>query len=114
MMDKQCIGAHIREARKAASMTQEQLAEKAGLSVNFVSQLEAGVKGVSLHSLECIASALGVMPEFLIQSNVPDSAVSALLNDCTDGERQVIFDVAWAVKDSLRRHMPVAAKCLNN
>ena len=42
------IGEQIRAAREQARLTQEQLAEAIDVSVQFVSDLERGVVGVSL------------------------------------------------------------------
>ena len=53
---------------------------------------------------ERIAASLDVMPELLIQSEMPNPTMSALLNGCTAAEQQVILDVAQTVKESLRRH----------
>ena len=40
---KQTIGKNIRLARLSSNITQEQLAEKSGLSVRYISQLERGL-----------------------------------------------------------------------
>ena len=46
--------------RNMRGMTQEQLAEKADLSVSYISQVETGIKLVSLQTLERIAASLDV------------------------------------------------------
>jgi transcriptional regulator with XRE-family HTH domain len=60
------LGAAIREQRKRAQLTQEILAEKAGLSVVFISLLENGHRTVSVDALLRIAKALGVRGRDLI------------------------------------------------
>ena len=52
------LAARIRERRKALGLTQEKLAERAGLSVNFLAQLEISYKMPSLRTLVLLASAL--------------------------------------------------------
>lgn len=56
------LGNRIAYFRRQAGMTQEQLAERAGISLGFLSQIEAPnmVMGVSLPTLFSIAEALGV------------------------------------------------------
>jgi transcriptional regulator with XRE-family HTH domain len=54
------LGDNLRSYRKRANLTQEKLAEKAGLSVVFVSLLENGWRTASLDSLLRIAKALNV------------------------------------------------------
>lgn len=54
------LGEHIRARRKALGLTQEVLAEKAGLSTNYIARLELGSNTPSLPALICLARALGV------------------------------------------------------
>lgn len=57
------FGSHLRRLREAAGLTQEQLAERAGLSVNAVSQLERGERRSPYpHTIGALADALG-LPE---------------------------------------------------
>ena len=52
------FGARLREIRQAQGLTQEQLAEKASLSLNFLNLIERGERGPSFDSLERLAKAL--------------------------------------------------------
>lgn len=54
------IGERIRELRKTAGITQEELGEKADLNYKFIGELERGQVNVSLDSLVRIAGALGI------------------------------------------------------
>jgi len=57
---RRILGDNLRQLRKQANFTQERLAEKAGLSVVFISLLENGWRTASMDSLLNIAKALGV------------------------------------------------------
>ena len=46
--------------RKTADLTQEELSNKAGISVDFLSNVERGVNAPSFENLEKLAKALGV------------------------------------------------------
>ncbi len=48
----------MRERRKSLGITQEQLADKAGLSLNYVGKLEVGLKVPSFNVLVRLAGAL--------------------------------------------------------
>jgi len=63
------IGLKIGYLRRQKAMTQEQLAEKAGLSVGFLSQIEAPnmAVAISLTTLFSIAEALQVQPAKLLE-----------------------------------------------
>ena len=54
------LGERIRELRKSAGITQEELGEKAELNYKFIGELERGQVNVSLDSIVKIAEALGV------------------------------------------------------
>jgi DNA-binding NtrC family response regulator len=56
------IGEKIREGRKSRSLTLAQLAERTGLSVGFLSQIELGKNSASVETLYRIARALGTEP----------------------------------------------------
>lgn len=61
------IGERIRSLRKLARFTQEELAERADLSVQFVGFIERGQAKPTLDSLEKLAKALRVRIEDLFR-----------------------------------------------
>lgn len=54
------FGERIRELRKRAGLSQEELAAKAGLHRTYVGGVERGERNVSLVNILRLASALGV------------------------------------------------------
>ena len=65
MIDIKIIGANIRKERKRQLLTMEQLAEKAGISDNFLGKIERGEGMPSLSTIDSIACALDVSIDFL-------------------------------------------------
>lgn len=65
------VGGRIRDMRRARSFTLVQLAEAAGLSHPFLSQLERGLASPSMASLERIARALGTSQVELLSVDEP-------------------------------------------
>ncbi len=63
------VGQNIRNLRKQSGWTQEKLAEKAGISVPFMTQIELARKTASLDVIEAIAKAFGVSYERLFKSD---------------------------------------------
>ena len=57
MIEKK-LGRRIAELRTKAGLTQEQLAEKAGYSTEFISLVERGKNSPSVAGLERVAKAL--------------------------------------------------------
>ena len=64
---RRVLGQNIRAARDAANLTQEELAEKADLSVVFLSLLENGWRTASIEALLAIAKATKVKIEDLVR-----------------------------------------------
>lgn len=54
------IGSSIRKNRQEKGLTQEELAEAAGLSLKMVQKIEAGQKGFRMETIIRIAETLGV------------------------------------------------------
>ena len=54
------FGRHLRRLRLARDMTQEQFAEAASVSVDFLSLVERGINSPSFETLERFARALKV------------------------------------------------------
>lgn len=60
------LGDTIRNRRKEAGLSQEQLAEKADLHPVYVGKIERGEQWISLHALLRVAKALKVKARDLI------------------------------------------------
>jgi transcriptional regulator with XRE-family HTH domain len=60
----------IREKRRRKGWTQADLAEKTGVSANYIALVERGRKVPSLRLLLRIADALGVSVSFLIEKSL--------------------------------------------
>ncbi|MBI4685621.1 MAG: helix-turn-helix transcriptional regulator [Nitrospirae bacterium] len=60
MDEKQLIGRRIKELRKSKGLSQEQLAEKAETSPNYLSRMERGTENPTLDMLIKLSNALEV------------------------------------------------------
>lgn len=77
------IGKNIRRFRTEKKMRQEDLAERAGLSTNYIGMVERGEKIPSLESFIGIVNALGVSADMIL-ADVLDTGYEikhSLLND---------------------------------
>jgi transcriptional regulator with XRE-family HTH domain len=54
------LGSRIAHLRRDACLTQEQLAEKTGYSVDFIGLVERGINAPTVERLQDVADALGV------------------------------------------------------
>lgn len=82
-MSEVIIKNNIRALRKKAGLTQEQLAEKIGISQVHLGRLENNARSMDLEQVENIAKALGVKPlEILPQAWQPE--------EITPEEREIL------------------------
>ena len=66
------IGLNITLLREQRGLTQEKLAELAGLHRAYIGQIERGEKNIGLRNLEKIAKALGVDIRVLVDTSKVD------------------------------------------
>lgn len=103
------IGQRIRKYRKAINLTQEQLAEKIGISVVHMSHIETGNTKMSLSVFADIAEALDISADKLLYDTAPPKEelfreLSELIAQCTPQQLEIITDIAKATKQSLDRN----------
>ncbi|MDT5012845.1 MAG: hypothetical protein QOH57_4462 [Mycobacterium sp.] len=98
----QDIGSFIRAQRVAAQVSVRQLAEKAGVSNPYLSQIERGLRKPSAEILQQIAKALRISAEALyVQAGILEeregnaAVTEAILSDelITERQKQVLLDI---------------------
>ena len=95
------IGSFIRAQREAAQVSVRQLAEKAGVSNPYLSQIERGLRKPSADVLNQIAKALRVSAEVLyVQAGILEPSESSEVRDAividtaiTERQKQVLLDI---------------------
>jgi transcriptional regulator with XRE-family HTH domain len=97
----QDIGGFIRSQREAAQVSVRQLAEKAGVSNPYLSQIERGLRKPSAEVLNQIAKALRVSADVLyvraglLEPSEPSEVRDAIVTDTviTERQKQVLLDI---------------------
>jgi len=69
------FGRLVMTHRKRAGFTQEELAERAGVSIDTVAKIEVGATGARFPMIEKIAGALQVDPAELFSAEVPSGTL---------------------------------------
>lgn len=102
------IGRRIKDRRVAMGLTQEAMAERAGITPTYASHIERGEKRPSLGVLVRIATALDITVDRLLTGSQPADRMAFLLDieelmsRCTLQERRIIMAAAVAIKDAMR------------
>ena len=113
----QDIGSFIRSQREAAEVSVRQLAERAGVSNPYLSQIERGLRKPSAEVLSQIAKALRLSAEVLyvragiLEASEPSHVHEAIIGDAAITERQkrVLLDVYLSFlqqNESGRKELP--------
>lgn len=76
-LDYAKIGERIRQVRKARGWSQEQLAKKCGISLNFMGKIERGDRKMSMDTFAGICMELETGADALLFGSVQMSAASA-------------------------------------
>jgi len=105
-IDYKIMGKRIKQQRKIAKITQEELAEKLNISASYQSRLERGATKISLELLVKIAEHLKVSPGLLINGAV-DTGHSYLSNELDgimknmDAEKtRLVYEIATVIARS--------------
>jgi transcriptional regulator with XRE-family HTH domain len=80
------IGRAARHARQALGLTQEQVAEKLGMSLEFYSRIERGVVLPSVQTFVCLAEVLRVDGNTLLGLEPASVAAPAPVSDAVPGD----------------------------
>ncbi len=72
-IDYNLIGTRIKKCRTAAHLTQEHLAEKLGVSVGYVGQMERNLTKPSLEMLSRLSSIFGCEISYLLDGSIVES-----------------------------------------
>jgi transcriptional regulator with XRE-family HTH domain len=111
------IGEYIRQQREQAKISLRQLAEQAGVSNPYLSQVERGLRKPSADILQQIAKGLRISAEALyvqagiLEDRPADSGVrSALLTDpqLTERQKQVLLEIYESFRREAEPKPPTA------
>ena len=97
-MDRKAIGANIRKIRQKRHMQQDVLAEKVGLSPNYIGMIERGEKTLSLESLINILNALNASADEVLCDSlhtgfkVKDTQFTDQLDALSPEKRSMMMD----------------------
>ena len=93
------IGANIRKCRLSKKLRQEDLAEKANLSVTYIGMIERGEKTPSVETLVTILNAMGVSADvvlcdvLVVGYEIKHSILDEKLSKLSLSDRNKIYDV---------------------
>lgn len=108
-LNYQQIGTRIKSKRKRIGLSQAQLAELVDLSVQYISQIERGVRHLSLDTIADIAVALDASVDMLLFDKHYPGIEKGIyenlsFNDFDKNEQDTIMEIVSAVKTIIHSH----------
>jgi len=99
------FGKILREFRDKSGLTQEQLSEKLGISLKYISRIENGNNGIKTQTLIKYMNILGITPniiykDFLTNPEVKkDIELAEKINSLSDEKKTFIASIIDLLKD---------------
>lgn len=112
MMKLDTIGKNIRKFREAKKLRQEDLAEKAELTTNYIGMIERGEKIPSLETFINILNSLGVSADMVLSDvldngyTVKNSMLNEKLEKLVPEDRNKIYEVIDTMMKQSKQILP--------
>ena len=104
------FGKRVADSRKQIGLSKEKFAEMTNRSENYISELQKGNRGCSIHTLHQVARALKVSTDSLLYGDIPNEdkkyenkeILLEIIKRCDDEEVAVIKDMVVALYPNLK------------
>lgn len=90
-MDYVDLGKRVRKQRQLIGLTQQELAERIGVSTSFVGHVERGTRKASLETLVALSNALGVGVDYLLAGSLQSSPDEENPSGAMDPNRRLVI-----------------------
>ena len=113
------IGAYIREQREQAKISMRQLAQAAGVSNPYLSQVERGLRKPSADTLQQIAKGLRISAEALyvqagiLEDKPGETTVTGAIKadtEITERQKQMLIDIYESFRKEVRANAEALAE----
>lgn len=101
MVDYKDFGKRVRTVRRQQGMTQEELAEKVGISASFLGHIERGSRIASLETLVLLCNALKVSPQTLLTGSLDDDLSTHMPSALSSDDRTRLSTFLRMAQDTL-------------
>ncbi len=99
-VDYEDIGERIRRLRRDLGLTQEEMAEKIGISPSFLGHIERGTRVASLETLVAICLVLHTNPEALLRTSL-NTFSNALPTTLRGRQREHVLEFLRLAQDTI-------------
>lgn len=105
--DLEFVGNRIKNKRKEKGISQGQLAERAGVSLPYISDIENGKKNISINVLVAISESLDVTPNYLLgieEKNVDgiSEELDSIFSNCSEQDKEILLKILRDAKSLIK------------
>ena len=106
-MEKPIMGDRVKDLRKKKRLTQEQFAEKIGVSVQYVSEIERGISMPSMQVFVKILEVLDASADYLLRDMIStgnlygDKQIATKLERLAPNQRRTLMAIIDAYIENL-------------
>jgi len=97
------FGQNISNRRREKNMSQQELAEAIGLSVNQLSSIETGKSGTRIEVIAKLCTVLDITPDYLLLGCLHSNNVSKNFEDIVrlldENHMELLYNIAVLIKD---------------
>lgn len=98
------LGQCVRDARKRCGLTQQELADRSGMGLRHIQNIEYGLVNPSYECLDALIKSLGIFANLLFHPDMSDqdSELERFIGKylaCTKQERQILLRTAEFMAD---------------
>ena len=101
------MGLRIRKQREISGYTREQLAEKLEVSVKFCSDIELGIRGISIQTLAKLSDILGLSADYILfgecmhENSMQLESIYLFSQKCPEKHRNNLLSIVSAFVESV-------------
>ena len=104
-MNFEDIGKRIKDKRLEMKLTQEQLAEKTGLTDTYIGAIERATSKCSIETLVTISKVLNINIDYLLNGtniNNVDNRFTEMIKDLPEEKKELFIKICESVANTLK------------
>ena len=106
MVDYKDMGARVRKLRRSEGYTQEELAEKVGISASFMGHIERGSRIASLDTLVLLCNVLKTTPNHLLEASLESELEAHMPKNLSAEDRSMLSNFFRLAQDTIENWEP--------
>ena len=100
-MDYVDMGKRVRKQRQLIGLTQQELAERIGVSTSFVGHVERGTRKASLETLVSISNAMELSMDYMLAGSLNNGGMGPMPPQLNQNQRMAMQEILTTIQNHL-------------